>query len=1117
MPRRKQNCPKRLKSSDEDNSMKQKSNDSVEGDGDKDLDDEQDSNSQSSQPDNESDFGSPPEQPSPQAKGQVKVESKILTPPPPPPPPPVCTPTKGSPLRDMTPPSPLRRSSVITDNSLSGQSSVTLPPHTATATIPVSVITRTISHSSHNLTTSRHSVRDQYKPINGLYRSLGSSVSHSSNNSTTSGSHHTSHHRSNNAHSHIINNTANSSSNTMTSNTTPSRTTNHHMTASSSSNSDEPLDLSKKTKTKTHTSPLPVSNGISGGLSSSLKSLQQRFGGDFHINGTNIRVNKSIEDPVVISQLPVNHFSTSHLISSNLSDYSNNVNTDVGSSLKVNSNNSLMSQMVETPSDSCTEGGSGSSRYTTHRCSCQKVFSTLYDLSIHLQETHHIPPGSKDASLMEYPKLVRGQDMWLNQESEQTRRILRCMQCGESFKTLPELTLHMMQTQHYTKIVSSDHGRRSHKCSSYCDRDLEKECIFKCKVCQETYNDMEGLANHMIMSGHHKKQILRSYNSPEILLRARRKRPFSSEDKLGLGANPTVATLLEFKRKCVSHESLNSPNVKFTDIVAKDEDGYITCENCGKCIEMQVFVEHIRTCVRQRSGVIDALKMKLNADDDQRRQQKKVETPNANTGSNISNPVRKTSPNRPTVPDSTDYDITKVKTEPKEVDERCDSLKEVPVCSPSKLEPKTEIMDSSTPEEKVNNLKVILPRVSEEDSNGNSSNNNTTNIRKETDKVHLDIIDPGCSDTGGLSALRAMESFIQKSFKTKFDKSSSHKEVSNNTSSSSSSTTAVTQEIKRVTTPESPSSRYIQIPSQQKPSLRSSSYFPTVPSSQPALCQETNDEGGSEQESNESFKTAGKELQSLSDMCEQITKQVNTPSVKSEEKILSSSSDINKEENSKSPTASAEKKPCKEALEEKYLQLPPTTEPSSSHSSALDSLSSFVYGQPMTCEHPLDSLQKLITNTDSMKLPSNDSHPSKCQTVIPSSSPEIAIPLNLSTKCQKDEDKEKVSDREESSVLDNSTDAGHGDLTSPASDSDSGDYKCPACSRQCASKGSCRYHLSRCHLSSVKKFSIRDPFSMSPFVYLPLDHTAKFTKYYEMAHELANKGSVSHELTAKGK
>ena len=59
--------------------------------------------------------------------------------------------------------------------------------------------------------------------------------------------------------------------------------------------------------------------------------------------------------------------------------------------------------------------------------------------------------GSRPA---EYSKLVRGQDVWLSGGGERTRRsILRCIQCGESFRSLPELTVHMVHTRHYTNIV----------------------------------------------------------------------------------------------------------------------------------------------------------------------------------------------------------------------------------------------------------------------------------------------------------------------------------------------------------------------------------------------------------------------------------------------------------------------------------------------------------------------------------------------------------------------------------------------------------------------------------------------------------------------------------------
>jgi hypothetical protein len=40
-------------------------------------------------------------------------------------------------------------------------------------------------------------------------------------------------------------------------------------------------------------------------------------------------------------------------------------------------------------------------------------------------------------------KLVRGQDVWLGKGQEQTRQILKCMWCGQSFPSLADLTVHM--------------------------------------------------------------------------------------------------------------------------------------------------------------------------------------------------------------------------------------------------------------------------------------------------------------------------------------------------------------------------------------------------------------------------------------------------------------------------------------------------------------------------------------------------------------------------------------------------------------------------------------------------------------------------------------------------
>jgi len=100
-------------------------------------------------------------------------------------------------------------------------------------------------------------------------------------------------------------------------------------------------------------------------------------------------------------------------------------------------------------------------------------------LQVHLQKTGHAPaapsslmslpvstggtserpsPATTSATTgsrpAEYSKLVRGQDVWLSGGGERTRRsILRCIQCGESFRSLPELTVHMVHTRHYTNIV----------------------------------------------------------------------------------------------------------------------------------------------------------------------------------------------------------------------------------------------------------------------------------------------------------------------------------------------------------------------------------------------------------------------------------------------------------------------------------------------------------------------------------------------------------------------------------------------------------------------------------------------------------------------------------------
>ncbi len=150
---------------------------------------------------------------------------------------------------------------------------------------------------------------------------------------------------------------------------------------------------------------------------------------------------------------------------------------------------------------SSSNSSSSHHNHTNFRCSCGASMESLYELTLHIQKTGHspappptllaVPPSdgestgtgsvtgsassaggsgnsggtgssstsSSSSKPYEYSKLVRGQDVWLSGGGERTRRsILRCIECGESFRSLPELTVHMVHTRHYTNIVGSSAG-----------------------------------------------------------------------------------------------------------------------------------------------------------------------------------------------------------------------------------------------------------------------------------------------------------------------------------------------------------------------------------------------------------------------------------------------------------------------------------------------------------------------------------------------------------------------------------------------------------------------------------------------------------------------------------
>lgn len=1114
---------------------------------------------------------------------------------------------------------------------------------------------------------------------------------------------------------------------------------------------DQPLDLSSKPKKRKPKCEPKVSCSKKGtsleatDLSSSLQSLQQKFGGDFPFQSSR-RPRIGLTEQYYMSHLHVTPSSFSNWRKSSRGGQNRECRQADHAEIKnghcdehapssesafkgdtaARNSQAVNAILTKISGSSDTEKqDSSANKHTTHRCSCQKTFHTLYELSIHLQESGHSPGVGKQTSLMEYPKLVRGQDMWLNQGSEQTKQILRCIQCGESFKSLPELTVHMMETQHYTKIVSTEHGRRAHKCSAYCEREsTDSECVFKCKICHKIFSDMEALANHMVVSGHHRKQSVRSGGSSltdtTVNKQYRKRLLDDSSVVLNKAAHTESKRTLLMPSVCAGdlHRDMSrarSPASKMLR-TPHQSDKKIACENCGNKIEMEMFVEHIRYCLRKKVEEIHHLRLsglsspceddrKSSGNDSflrnkarcglkqkdseraslyiaenrhitsQRRlnsshcpnspsngkvkhshktnirtvslllseeNSSKVKSQSAPSspcnsvmgdyvcsyrfpvsGKHVTEAVSKDklsqSPNLEASPKSLPPHCHESQTSPginSPTEERIGECKlseattyDPPVTHPMNIGDSSSLVQdhrsvsppsggcrsSSPPLDEIRcspppagsssrsqspegSEKLICPRimvngfasdssrsqspdrcngstpdqkspvvpaepaaqeldlsttVKVEDEKGSDdesclrtidskskiyeerspsaieqmileySNNSmqepVSHLQKLTDMklpltdnpgrdlqkpggiLHashggeknkdcgnlpkpLDIIDPDSSDSTApaTNALKAMENLIQKSFESKSDK-----------------------------TPK----KLCPIDMLRQPLygwFYQRDMYKAYPSSQ-GLKKDIGHVGGGQREKpkllDDNKPAAGNQTNGVDN---NITMETRSPEVK-----------VNR---------SSEETPAKrESVVCKYLNFFDETSSENgkkSRGSALDSLSSFVYGQPLTSEHPLDSLQRLISKADTPvdSLPGGRGlHKRPASTPEPPgggcSSDGDDLPLNLTVKCQAVKSGEHCPSSSHQLEVDPKSE----DSPSGNSDGEFTEYKCPACNRHFATKGSYRYHLSRCHLSTVKKYGISTAFHMSPYIYLPLDHTAKFTKYYEMAQELAGK------------
>ncbi len=861
---------------------------------------------------------------------------------------------------------------------------------------------------------------------------------------------------------------------------------------------DEPLDLSKKPKMD-----MPKNISSNGHApktvgSSSLESLEKKFGSNSYMFegistklqshrsplysafGGNMFTTALYATPPLSSQDPSMYKSSrtfwprmvgnqteaankSYSSVSSSTPKSAIVNNKVRTHVEPSVSNRCLTQAAIMKEDSLSSPGSNHSmKHTNLTCSCRKSFHTLYDLTVHMQKTGHSPHTTKTVpETGEYPKLVRGQDMWLNQGSEQTRQILRCMQCGESFKSLPELTIHMIKTRHYTNIVGSDSAKKQHKCSAYCDKCPQDSSsnVFKCKVCNDSYGDMEGLANHMVLSGHHRKHAVKpasggsgggssgaghdggsgTANSSDAIGDSQPVTPSTPPSLQPIapttpphGAAGTVPSILPRKHRLTNgsdlsahtDDSLSSEDAQMSSAhdmasPAIPERSTIRCENCAERIDTENFVEHVRACVKNKAQGLqnDTLDRKVSESDENDINESDSES-GQKENEHVETPLLQRSP---TPENNRDANV--------------------------KQGDQSQSRDSP-------NMAVLHSTTAEPEPEG--------------------------------SALKAMENFIERSFTLGLPKSGLLGTKPSINGKMSTLTAAAAHH--QCPLPDSTALMFEHTHNHTKylnPDLP-----PPIKTEKIEVKEEVTDSPG-------------------------VKSGHSTP--QSTQKVDVKEEKINKKEDEK-------EEPVKKPLQEKYLR-DESAEDAKSNGSALESLQGLVYGKAFTTEHPLDSLQKLIHNTDGLMglpkpngsqsiitgtatlqqhhgMPSTVILVNPIVTVVQNTHTSPAVQISISSQ-----DVTQTTQCSPTSSSSGSASRGLPQMLLLDSELDqTGEFRCQACNRTFASKGSYRYHLSRCHLSSVKKYGIKEAFNMSPYVYLPLDHTAKFTKYYQMANELANKG-----------
>ena len=162
------------------------------------------------------------------------------------------------------------------------------------------------------------------------------------------------------------------------------------------------------------------------------------------------------------------------------------------------------------------------------------------------------------------------------------------MWCGQSFKTLADMTTHMRVTQHYTNIISQEQII-SWRTPEDKLTQAQVNAVLTCKVCDEAFGSLKELSYHMVKNAHYKEHILRSIteggHGRRRQTRERRKKSLP------------VRKLLELERRDITKDDKDESDSSATS--GGPAGQLIQCDDCHEKIEAKSFISHIKLCKAQ--------------------------------------------------------------------------------------------------------------------------------------------------------------------------------------------------------------------------------------------------------------------------------------------------------------------------------------------------------------------------------------------------------------------------------------------------------------------------------------------------------------------------------------